>query len=180
MTKRHIQNELTHRHITFAEYIMSLDKLDFEYSYDGRWTAGQQLVHILKSTKPVLMALRLPPILLRLLFGLSLRRSSTYANLVSRYKGALANGGKAARQFQPGTVSYGQAEQLKNELLLIITKINLRVEKFSEDALEDYRLPHPLLGPLTLREMLYFTMYHVEHHMEKTRQNLRYLSTPAE
>lgn len=180
MTKRHIQNELTHRHITFAEYIASLDKLDFEYSFDGRWTAGQQLLHIVKSTRPVLLGLRFPPIVLRLLFGLSLRRSSTYATLVNRYKGALANGGKATRPYQPGEVSYDQAEQLKKQLLLIITKINLRLEKFSEDALEDYRLPHPLLGPLTLREMLYFTMYHVEHHMEKTRQNLRYLSTPAQ
>ena len=25
-------------------------------------------------------------------------------------------------------------------------------------------LPHPLLGKLTVREMLFFTVYHVQHH----------------
>jgi hypothetical protein len=34
-------------------------------------------------------------------------------------------------------------------------------------------LPHPLLGKLTLREMLYFTLYHVEHHEKQVLENLK-------
>jgi hypothetical protein len=36
-------------------------------------------------------------------------------------------------------------------------------------------LPHPLLGKLTLREMLYFTAYHADHHrhsIEASHQQL--------
>ncbi|MCB9182399.1 MAG: DinB family protein [Flavobacteriales bacterium] len=39
-----------------------------------------------------------------------------------------------------------------------------RTSRWSESDLERYLLPHPLLGKLTLREMLYFTLYHVQHH----------------
>jgi hypothetical protein len=38
------------------------------------------------------------------------------------------------------------------------------LKKFSEDDLDSIRLPHPLLGKLTVREMLYFAVYHVGHH----------------
>ena len=33
-----------------------------------------------------------------------------------------------------------------------------------EKELDQYMLPHPILGKVTYREMLYFTMYHVNHH----------------
>jgi hypothetical protein len=36
---------------------------------------------------------------------------------------------------------------------------------WSEDDLDNHRLPHPLLGKLTVREMLFFTLYHIQHHM---------------
>ena len=30
--------------------------------------------------------------------------------------------------------------------------------------LDHYLLPHPLLGKITLREMLFFSAYHIQHH----------------
>jgi hypothetical protein len=33
-------------------------------------------------------------------------------------------------------------------------------------------LPHPLLGPLTIREMAAFTVYHTVHHLELVRRCL--------
>jgi len=37
-------------------------------------------------------------------------------------------------------------------------------EKWNEDELDQYQLPHPILGKLTIREMLYFTIYHNLRH----------------
>jgi hypothetical protein len=178
MTKRQIQDELTQRHIAFAEYIISLDKRDFLFCVDNKWNAGQQLSHIVKSTGPVLAGLRLPNLLLKLLFGTSPSSSRDYKSLTENYKTVLANGGKSGKMFLPASIEHAEAERLKNQLLLTISKINLQLENISEEALDQYRLPHPLLGKLSLREMLYFTMYHVEHHMEKTRENLRYITWP--
>ena len=41
------------------------------------------------------------------------------------------------------------------------------------DDLDKYVLPHPLLGKVTLREMLYFTIHHNEHHLELLKAGLR-------
>jgi hypothetical protein len=38
--------------------------------------------------------------------------------------------------------------------------------------LERIRLPHPLLGRLTTREMLFFTLYHNQHHVEVAKRRL--------
>ena len=178
MTKRQIQNELTHRHISFAEYTLTLDHNDYTFSFEQKWTAGQQLEHIVKSSEPILLGLKIPLWLLGILFGKSKKASMDYKQLVQRYHEVLSKGGKSSRPFIPKTgESYG-AEPLKNRLLLTISKINLKIEEISEEDLDHYRLPHPLLGKLTLREMLFFTIYHVEHHMEQTKQNLRYLTVP--
>ncbi|NBX80802.1 MAG: DinB family protein, partial [Flavobacteriales bacterium] len=45
-------------------------------------------------------------------------------------------------------------------------------DNFTEDDLDKYVLPHPLLGKLTLREMLCFTIYHVKHHVEIIKRDL--------
>jgi hypothetical protein len=179
MTRRQIQNELTHRNVTFAEYILSLDKSDFSYSFEKRWTAGQQLFHVVKTTEPVLLGLKTPLFILQLLFGKPQRPAMDYTSLVDIYQKILADGGKSPGIYVPANVEYRQAENLKKRLLLAITKINLHLEQLSEEQLDTYRLPHPLLGKLTMREMLYFTMYHVEHHMEKAKANLRYVGIPS-
>ena len=38
------------------------------------------------------------------------------------------------------------------------------VEKWDETELDQYMLPHPILGKLTVREMLFFTIYHNLRH----------------
>ena len=41
------------------------------------------------------------------------------------------------------------------------------VSKWSEGDLDLYVIPHPLIGGLTFREILYFTIYHVQHHKKQ-------------
>ena len=45
-------------------------------------------------------------------------------------------------------------------------KMIARLSSWSESKLDTYLLPHPLLGKLTLREMLFFSVYHIEHHLK--------------
>ncbi|QLH34686.1 MAG: DinB family protein [Cyclobacteriaceae bacterium] len=53
-----------------------------------------------------------------------------------------------------------------------VNRLAAKLNRFSEAELDLYILPHPLLGKLTLREMIYFTCYHVQHHQELTTKNL--------
>lgn len=177
MNKTEIQKRLKESHSYFTHYIQSLPEADFQYRYDSKWTAGQQLAHIVKSVSPVKTALSLPPFLLRTIFGKANRPSRSYEALVEKYQSKLAAGGKSTARFLPPDVTFQEREKLISKLTSVVDSLIQQVSKFSETKLDTLILPHPLLGKLTLREMLYFTFYHVEHHERHTRENLQKHST---
>jgi hypothetical protein len=164
MDKQAIIKRLTENH---QEFIACIDKLpaeEFNKSQNEKWTAGQQLEHIYLSVKPVNLAFKLPAFLLKLIWGKANRASRSYNELIERYHAKLANGSKATGPFVPKSVDLKKGQQLKANLKNVVSKLCLSLDTYSEDELDQYILPHPLLGKLTLREMLFFTIYHVKHH----------------
>src|SRR5215204_5661533 len=90
----------------FNNYIVSLTKEQFEVSPEGKWSAGQNLDHLIRSIKPLQLAFRLPKIFLKLFFGRSNRPSKSYEQLVEKYKYKLAQGGKASGPFIPPVILF--------------------------------------------------------------------------
>jgi len=43
-------------------------------------------------------------------------------------------------------------------------KLIAKISNWKDEDLDHFLLPHPLLGKITLREMLYFTDFHILHH----------------
>ncbi|MCC2547598.1 DinB family protein [Hymenobacter sp. BT175] len=164
MTKSEILPELTAAHAAFAATVSALSATDFVAAPAGKWSAGQQLDHIVRAVEPVGTALLLPRVALRLLFGRANRPSRSYEELVQRYQQKLAAGGKASGRFVPPVVGAARQSALGRKLEAAVARLVKRAAGYSEQDLDAFVLPHPLLGKLTLREMLYFTLYHVEHH----------------
>ena len=172
MDKMSIIQALTQQHRTFASEIIQLDQPAFMRAPEGKWTAGQQLDHILRSTRPLRLAFHLPKPALKLLFGKANRPSRNYDAVVEKYLSKLEAGGVATGVFVPKPVHFEQKDRLALRLSRTIASLCKGLGLFDEKELDEYILPHPLLGKLTLREMLYFTLYHVEHHRQITRRNL--------
>ena len=162
MNKSDLQKRLVTNHTAFADYINGLTDVISRHAMPGKWTPVQQLDHIRKSVSPVRMAFTLPKFLLRILFGKANRPSRTYAEVVAKYKSKLEAGGKAPPQFIPDTSI--DRSKLVDGIHKHIRVLGKNVDRFSELELDQLILPHPLLGKVTLREMLFFTIYHVEHH----------------
>lgn len=163
MIKTELIRELQLRHQNFTDMLQTFDEQTFLFAPEGKWSAGRQLDHLVRSVAPVGLAFRLPW-LTRLVFGKANRPSRTYDSLVEKYKSKLAAGGKASGAFVPKTVAFQEREDLCQKLQREVKKLCSSVEKMPERRLETLLLPHPLLGKLTFREMLYFTIYHVQHH----------------
>lgn len=164
MIKTELQHQLSDRHQAFVEAVLALSEADFLFAAPNKWSAGQQLEHIYRAVRPVTLAFVLPKFVLRLLIGKANRPSRNYDTLVNKYHEKLAAGGKASAPYIPKSVLFTQRKALKSKLLRSVITLNRSLNRYSEAELDSYLLPHPLLGKLTLREMLYFTMYHVEHH----------------
>lgn len=173
MTIRELQEKLNESHTQFIHTIRQVADADFTRSVNNKWTAGQQLEHIIKSVAPVNLALRLPRVLLRLAFGKANRPSRTYDQLVEKYRFKLSQGGRAPSRFVPRAVALAEREELINTLSRLMVDLNKKLDGFSEAQLDLLLLPHPLLGKLTLREMMYFTVYHAGHHEKQVSDNLK-------
>lgn len=165
MNKTELIQLLETNHNTFIQLMEGLSAADFEKQTADKWTPGQQLEHILRSVSPVSLAFSLPGFVLRLVFGKANRPSRSYEALVAKYHAALQKGGKASGRFE---VKKPVPVENRNSLLTALRRTVLQLNRLSaatsEADLDKYILPHPLLGKLTLREMLYFTAYHVQHH----------------
>lgn len=172
MNKQEIINHLATNHRSFTDFTEFLSEEEFLSSRNNKWSAGQQLEHIILAVRPITQGLILPMFVFGMLFGKANRPSRTYDELVAKYKLKLEAGGVATRRFSPPVISYDQKPILINKLNALINKLTGQLNVLSENELDTYILPHPLLGKLTLREMMYFTIYHVEHHRENIRKGL--------
>jgi hypothetical protein len=157
-----LQQELIAHHTRFVNHIQSIPQNEVRISRKGKWSAAQQLEHILKSVSPVRLAFLLPGGVLKLLFGTSNRPSKNYDELVKKYHIKLREGGRASARFLPAAQS--NVPQQASLLLRRVQSLASRLDSYSEEELDLLLLPHPLMGKLTFREMLYFTIYHVQHH----------------
>lgn len=172
MTKPELTTTLLTNHREFQNYLAGLSSEQLVVSHNNKWTAVQQLEHICLSVQPVRLAFILPKFLLRLVFGKANRASKTYDQLIEKYKSKLQAGGRASGRFVPATSTTKKYQQLNSWLTTEVNTLSGKINRFTEAELDTYILPHPLLGKLTLREMIYFTCYHVQHHHELTKQNL--------
>lgn len=171
MDKQTLQNQLIESHRSFSTYLDTLTKEEYDAKKNNKWSPAQQLNHIIISVKPVRQALGLPKFILKLLFGKANRASLHYEKLVKKYQKKLENGGKAPSRFIPSEKVINRGLKQKASLKREIDTLVLRLDQFDEKELDTLILPHPLLGKLTLRELLYFTIYHVKHHEDATKHN---------
>ncbi len=173
MKTQEIIEQLRANHQEFINYILLLNEQEYTFAPQNKWTAGQQTEHIIKSVVPVANALAMPLTMLAEMFGQANRPSKSYDELVAKYLSKLAEGGVAPSTFVPENQVFADREKLTQKLSSVVANLCEKVAGFSESDLDSYVLPHPLLGKLTLREMLYFTSYHVLHHQELIEKYLK-------
>lgn len=171
MTKEELSANLRNDHQRFIAYIDALDQREFEFGREQKWTPGQELDHIIRSVLPISQILGNKSFIATK-FGSIDRMSLNYDELVDMYRHKLNSGGRAVGQFVPGIVCWNQKEELKNQLIDAIERINSSLETYSALELTTLVLPHPLLGKLTVKEMIFFTIYHVRHHLKNSLRNL--------
>jgi len=152
----------------FVDFVNTLPDIRFTASPYGKWSAGQQLDHLTKSIRPISSALGFPKVTLRY-FGVSQSPSRSFDQLVTDYQRVLNSGFKTTRAYMPGVIYPSQRPALLQNFLLQKNKLTVKLLNWSETDLDKYRLPHPLLGKITVRETLYYIAHHNEHHLAKLK-----------
>ena len=143
------------------------DVLNFsgEYNVEGKWNYEEQVVHLTKSIKPLSLGLKLPVMVFRWKFGKPNRPVRTFDEVVDKYLTKLPNLVGANPNFAPKKEAPVAREVALDKYKEESEKLYKAIETWSEGQLDNYLVPHPLLGKVMVREMLYFTIYHTQHHM---------------
>lgn len=169
MNKQALITLLENSFSEFSAFIDTLSDHRFVVSPEGKWSAGQQMDHLIRSAKPVNTALGLPRLVLRF-FGRPIARSRSYEQIRDTYRSILAQGGVATRPYIPPVTEAEERAPLVQLFAQQKNKMISLLDKWTEEELDRYQVPHPLLGKLTVREVLYFTAYHNLHHLDALRQ----------
>lgn len=131
------------------------------------WSIAENVQHLVQSALPVVRLLNAQRQVLLERFGKTTAPSRSYEEVVLAYKTVLATGVKASGNFLPQIAEEADQKSLNNTFEQTNAALVESTSKWSEAELNEYIIPHPVLGSLTVREMLYFTAYHNQHHHEK-------------
>ena len=173
MNKTEIINAIGKQHSRFSEYISGLSEDEFLFRYQSKWSAGQQLKHIILCVQPLVQVCGMPNTRIEQKFGANETESRGYDKILGDYLEKLDRGGKSPKQYVSDSVLGNEKPELLETLLKSIQKLNKEIEAFSEKELDGLCIPHPVLGNITLREMLFNAIYHVQHHQIQTENNLK-------
>jgi DinB superfamily len=165
-TKDDIKNALTAVFGEMNNYLITLDDQTFKKSIGKKWSIAENTDHLAISNNITALTLNTPKLLLKQAFKTNKRTNWNYDEVIWKYQRSLNSGAKASLPFQPKLslipVRILTEKLWENSCELLLNAIN----KWSEEDLDTYVIPHPIIGKITVRELLFFTIYHIQHHLK--------------
>ncbi len=166
MDKQLIADLLEEKNQVLLKWLEIQDPEKWQQGPSGKWTSGQQALHLLQSIKPLNDALSMPKFLLRYKFGKANHDVRAYETIVQRYQERL-------KEAQGTTFRGSQNMKIPNlkdkkyilcRLQVENKKLQYKTRKMSDNHLDTLILPHPLMGKMPVREIIMWTAHHIEHH----------------
>ncbi len=174
LNKQEIKNSLIKNHKIFMDYINELTPEEFLFKPEQKWTAGQQLEHIVLCVKTIEKVFTMASSDIEKNFGKINRPTYSYEEILTSYLEKQKQGAKAPEKYVPMSITdIDQKEILLKTLSKSVNSLCEKIDNYSEEDMDTFCIPHPSLGNLTMREMLYNVIYHVEHHQNQAIQNLK-------
>ncbi len=173
MTKVEIIDTLNQKHQILYEWLKSHPDQKWAKGPENKWNTGEHIVHLIQSENALNKALWLPKFYLKYKFGTNNRDNRTYLQIVKKYQdkltanpGVVANISRNMPKMKP-TNKNSYISELNKEK----TKLIKKVRKWTDHDLDTYLLPHPLMGRMTIREIVIWKTYHTEHHYNILKSN---------
>jgi DinB superfamily len=172
MTKTEIITAAENVFVQFSETCNRIDETVLFKRPVNKWSAAENIQHLIISTNTTALAYWLPKFLVRWIGGTPNRKSKTYDEVKDKYYKKLQDGGRASGRFvpKPIEIKYGKQKLMNNWNKATAKFISALTKNRSEKDLDSYLVKHPLLGRITLRELCYFTIFHTEHHLQSIQK----------
>ena len=172
MDKVQIVDLLEQKHQDIFNWLDNQPEENWEKGPDDKWTTGQHILHLVKSLQMLNKALSYPKFLLKYKFGVCNRAPRDYAAVAKKYQDKLDVSKDKAKEFNKSlqTPTIKDKKRLLTRYQIQQKKLQYKTQKISDKNLDSLIVPHPLMGKMTLREIIMWTAHHTEHHLQ-TLQN---------
>lgn len=168
MEKSEIIKLLEKNHQELFEWLGDSPDEKWEKGPKGKWSTGQHIQHLVNSLLLLNKALSYPKFILKYKFGVCNRPLRNYKTVVNKYIEKLEKNQDRAKVFNEKLhkPSIKQRDSLLTQFQIQQKKLQYKTKKISDKKLDTLVIPHPLMGKMTLREIIMWTAYHTEHHTE--------------
>lgn len=169
MNKFDLEQQIIQAYTLFAADISNLAYIDANLCINHKWTINQNLDHINKSLTQLNTYLVLPKSRIAMFFGSSNKTVVSMATFMLKLNQALKYNDKSIALIYPD-YNPKNTQQLILEGKKILENTIVALKTWTEDDLDSYHFPHPLLDKILAREVLYFTINHCKHHHKTVKQ----------
>ncbi|QMU66723.1 MAG: DinB family protein [Flavobacteriaceae bacterium] len=166
MNKKEIITILENKHLELFDWLEKQSIEKWEQAVEGKWTSGQHILHLTNSIKLLNTTLKTPKFVLKRKFGICNRKVRSYEEVAKRYDERLAESRDKAALFNKNLKIPSKKE--KDRLIITLQiqnkKLQYKTNKWSDIHLDTLLIPHPLMGRMTVREIIMWTACHTAHH----------------
>ena len=147
MDKDEILDILETKHQELFSWLENQPQENWVLGPEKKWSTSQHIQHLADSLQLLNKALSYPRFFLKYKFGICNRESRDYNTIVKLNKPTLK-----------------EKKRLITKLQIQQKKLQYKTKKISEKNLDSLVIPHPIMGKMTIREIIMWTVYHTEHH----------------
>jgi hypothetical protein len=166
MEKKAIADLLEEKYSVLFEWLENQPNDNWNKGPDGKWTVSQQILHLVNSLQLLNNALSYPRFFLKYKFGTCKRTTRDYKTIVLKYEQKLLESKVKTFNKKLKKPSLKERERLLTKLQIQSKKLQYKILRISDINLDTLVLPHPLMGKMTIREVIMWTAHHTEHHTE--------------
>lgn len=135
-----------------------------EKQHKGKWNAAQQVEHLTIANGMTTLVFRTPQIVCKLIFPENLRGNKSFDEVVKQYQHALQAGAKSTFAYKPKVNAIMNKSRSLSLWRSSSKWLTDAISSWDENSMDAWLLPHPILGKITPRELLFFSVYHIQHH----------------
>lgn len=168
MDKSDIANLLEEKHKELFDWLTLQPIENWESGPQQKWTTGQHILHLVDSLQLLNNALSYPKFVLKFKFGTCNRAIRDYNTVAKNYQDKLEKNQDRARKFNQKLkkTTLKERERLLTKLQIQQKKLQYKTKKISDKNLNTLLILHPLMGKMTIREIIMWTAHHTKHHTE--------------
>lgn len=166
-TKTEIIEHLGEIHTGLLQDIKGMSEAQFTTGNSTSWSAADYLKHLLLSVKPVSKVLGFPLERIESQFGRAENPSRSYSEVVAAYQKRLDEGARAEDYEKVVPAFYRFPDGISDTRTYLMqswaetnTRLAETLHNWSEADLDRLQIPHPAIGMTTVRELLFFTIFH--------------------